>query len=260
MNRNPVFFALCLTLGLVLSSKAFAAKDTFALLSGQSVKGELVGLYNGYVFVDMGGGKRSSIPYGALDDASKALVVPWLESYLTSLKEESPSLKDVDTKLASFLSGNLVRLAGEELVEFDSSEAKQAEFYAFYYSAHWCGPCRRFTPKLVAFYNAMKRSGHDFEIVFVSSDESAKKMKAYMQETQMPWPALAFNKCGNKLVSQYEGSGIPCLVVTDKDGHVLFHSYVNGEYVGPTDVMKKLEAVLQQTAALKRKFSAASES
>ena len=38
-------------------------------------------------------------------------------------------------------------------------------------SAHWCPPCRGFTPKLVELYNTMKASGRDdFEFIFVSSD------------------------------------------------------------------------------------------
>ena len=39
-----------------------------------------------------------------------------------------------------------------------------------YFSAHWCPPCRGFTPKLAEVYTAIKGTGMSLEIVFVSSD------------------------------------------------------------------------------------------
>ena len=58
-----------------------------------------------------------------------------------------------------------------------------------YFSAHWCPPCRGFTPALVEFYN----NNHDaknFEIIFVSSDQSEDQFTTYYSE--MPWLALSF--------------------------------------------------------------------
>merc|ERR1712048_719448 len=39
-----------------------------------------------------------------------------------------------------------------------------------YFSAHWCPPCRGFTPKLAECYNALQAAGKPFEVVFLSSD------------------------------------------------------------------------------------------
>ncbi|KAK3933257.1 Nucleoredoxin [Frankliniella fusca] len=39
-----------------------------------------------------------------------------------------------------------------------------------YFSAHWCPPCKAFTPQLVNTYNAVRERGHSFEVIFVSSD------------------------------------------------------------------------------------------
>ena len=61
-----------------------------------------------------------------------------------------------------------------------------------YFSAHWCPPCRMFTPKLAAMYRQLEQSGQPFEIVFVSGDKDAAAMKDYF--ASMPWTAVPFDK------------------------------------------------------------------
>ena len=60
-----------------------------------------------------------------------------------------------------------------------------------YFSAHWCGPCRGFTPVLSEFYKNHHES-KNFEIVFASSDSDLSSFKTYYEE--MPWLSLPFNK------------------------------------------------------------------
>jgi len=61
-----------------------------------------------------------------------------------------------------------------------------------YFSAHWCPPCRGFTPELDKFYKQIKKKvGDMFEIVFVSSDRSEEEWKNYFAE--MPWLAIPFS-------------------------------------------------------------------
>ena len=37
-----------------------------------------------------------------------------------------------------------------------------------YFSAHWCPPCRGFTPKLAEWYTANAEKLHEVEVVFAS--------------------------------------------------------------------------------------------
>jgi nucleoredoxin len=60
-----------------------------------------------------------------------------------------------------------------------------------YFSAHWCPPCRMFTPKLVEFYKKHS-STKNFEIIFLSSDNNEASFNEYY--STMPWLSLAFEE------------------------------------------------------------------
>ncbi|XP_021363755.1 nucleoredoxin-like [Mizuhopecten yessoensis] len=89
-----------------------------------------------------------------------------------------------------------------------------------YFSAHWCPPCRGFTPKLSEVYK--KKTEEEFEIVFVSSDRSEGDFTAYYSE--MPWYALTWENLGklkDALSTKYAVTGIPKLVAITLDGTVI---------------------------------------
>ena len=65
-------------------------------------------------------------------------------------------------------------------------------FSGLYFSAHWCPPCRSFTPQLAKFYTDFKKEHpSDFEIVFISCDNDEDSFKSYFKE--MPWLSLPFD-------------------------------------------------------------------
>merc|ERR1711963_10040 len=112
-------------------------------------------------------------------------------------------------------------LTGQQLIKADgSSHAAEAaldgkDLVLYYFSAHWCPPCRQFTPMLKDFYE----EAEGIEIVFVSSDRSAEDMTSYMKESHGDWLATEHNSAvANNLKQKYGVSGIPCLVVCKKDG------------------------------------------
>jgi len=88
-----------------------------------------------------------------------------------------------------------------------------------YFSAHWCPPCRGFTPKLAGFYkDGLKET---MEIIFVSSDKDEAAFKEYHSE--MPWPALPYDKRKEKdILSKHMGvQGIPSFAVINPDGTIV---------------------------------------
>jgi len=86
-----------------------------------------------------------------------------------------------------------------------------------YFSAHWCGPCRHFTPRLIENYKKIRDNGKEFEVIFVSSDRDEKAFQEYHAE--MPWPALSFDHrdIKEKLSKKFKVRGIPSLVLLDAE-------------------------------------------
>ncbi|CAI7990419.1 Nucleoredoxin [Geodia barretti] len=77
---------------------------------------------------------------------------------------------------------------------------KDIEYVGIYFSAHWCGPCRAFTPQLLGTYQKVKDAGKKFEIIFCSSDREEDAYKEYY--ATMPWLALPFGDNRKKSLSR----------------------------------------------------------
>lgn len=110
---------------------------------------------------------------------------------------------------------------GKELVNAKGEKVAAATLagktIGLYFSAHWCPPCRKFTPQLVAFRDAVAKD--NFEIVFVSFDKDKEAMDGYMKETKMGWLAIPYDAAQRKAVAKEFGvNSIPTLIILDKDG------------------------------------------
>ena len=103
---------------------------------------------------------------------------------------------------------------------------------ALYFSAHWCPPCRRFTPLLSAFVRewdeaaaesddeadrdpAVATPGNHLTCVFVSRDQNEEAFREY-HET-MCFPAVAFDahEAREALLARYNIQSLPTLLVVD---------------------------------------------
>jgi nucleoredoxin len=146
--------------------------------------------------------------------------------------------------LRELVKGDLVSLRNGALGHFDDEELEKKKLIALYFSAHWCAPCRKFTPELVDYYNRVATQHPEFEIVFVSFDKSQFAMETYMREANMPWPAIDFQKLkGKDAIRKYAGDGIPCLVLVDATGKVISSTYAGAQYLGPAKVLGDLDAI-----------------
>ena len=195
------------------------------------------------VVFKLSSGMHTRVPLSDLSEADQQYIAKLQPQQTSAKKVEAPAPK---TEFELTITKDLVESKGTRTKRIGQDELAPKDYYAIYYSAHWCPPCRGFTPKLVDFYEKASRKHDNFEVIFVSSDRSEDAMADYMHEADMPWPALNYDqKKKSKALTKYAGGGIPCLVLVDKDGNVLSDSYVNGKYVGPTKVMNDLEERLE---------------
>lgn len=86
-----------------------------------------------------------------------------------------------------------------------------------YFSAIWCPPCRKFTPRLVTVYQQLKEKTQDFEIVFISIDKDEIGFLECYQS--MPWLALPHgDDTVKELLRYFHVQGIPTLIIIGPDG------------------------------------------
>ena len=144
------------------------------------------------------------------------------------------------------LKGHLLVMDHGKPKDLDPAALDGVKYWAFYYSASWCGPCRAFTPQLVEFYQYFKKSHPNFEVIFVGNDGTQDAMLAYMKDDQMTWPSMKYPDLDQPQVSvkKYFGPAIPDLVLTDATGKVLSDTFVDGKYQGPTHVLEDIKKMV----------------
>lgn len=118
-----------------------------------------------------------------------------------------------------------------------TEDIKKKKYLAFYFSAHWCPPCQKFTPKLIETYNKMqaraKENGEepDFEFIYVSSDKHRSMPEMPLDEFKkyfgkMPWKAFnveheLFGDISQRLGYLAGKRGIPHLTIMTADGEMV---------------------------------------
>lgn len=158
-----------------------------------------------------------------------AMGYPWSDARIAELKAEREQRKEATRAKQvnlQFLKGSdgrdgLFSKDGVEVKVDDLAALGEDAVVGLYFSAHWCPPCRGFTPLLAKCYKELKEAGKKFEIVFVSSDRDEESFKEYMSE--MPWVALPLSEKNLKedLNGIFEIRGIPTLVLLKPDGTLL---------------------------------------
>ena len=146
------------------------------------------------------------------------------------------------------LDGRLVRLQSSEIVPYSASNLSDVRMYAFYYSAGWCGPCRKTTPVLAEWYRKTKAAHPEFELIFVSGDRSDITYADYMRKNAMPWPAVRYSDVRDPVVNQFAGKSIPWLSVVSRSGVALTKNAAGGEYTEPEQIMQAVDTFLADLA------------
>lgn len=147
--------------------------------------------------------------------------------------------------LAKQLEGKLVKRDGDKVVAAENAlEGKK--HIAVYYSAHWCPPCRKFTPELSKFYDEAVKEHPDFQLVFVSSDKDEKAMEEYLEWGEMNYPAVKFDQVAASGLKKHAARGIPYLIVLDANGKELIAKAEGEDWRSPAEVLDELKKLLEK--------------
>lgn len=101
----------------------------------------------------------------------------------------------------------------------EAAAVKANKVIGVYFSAHWCGPCRHFTPELAEFYKKVKAARpNDFEVVYAALwQEKKTEFDEYYES--MPWVALPHaDPRIEKWADELEVNGIPSFQIFHPDG------------------------------------------
>ena len=194
---------------------------TWTSKTGIAIDAEFVKVKSGTVYL--------KTPDGSVKQIKKSKLAKEDQQLVTQLSDPFAAKKAAEAAAAAALpkaSDALHELFGKKLKNARgkkvSVDALANKTIGIYFSAHWCPPCRAFTPSLVEFHKEMTQQGKPFEIVFVSSDQSKGEMYGYMKEMDMPWLALPFGDDHKQTLSEKYGvRGIPKLVIIDSNGELI---------------------------------------
>lgn len=144
------------------------------------------------------------------------------ESWTFSLSGGPFTTVQLHPYFSKLLPGTLLRLdpTTRQVKNIDVNELA-GKVIGLYFSAHWCGPCRNFTPQLAQLYQQAHAAGKKFEIVFCSCDHSDEEFKSYFTSS-MPWTAVDFDDSKREeILGTFRVSGIPHLTILSSSGKVI---------------------------------------
>lgn len=147
---------------------------------------------------------------------------------LFSKSEDEKIKKFVDSLIAAgrraSLPGHPMELIGKKLdgTDFVISDLKGKVVLVDFW-ATWCGPCIAEFPNMKEMY--AKYRDHGFEIVGISLDKDAEKVKAFVETSEVPWMILHHpeNERGwdHPAAVYYGINAIPAMVLIGADGNVI---------------------------------------
>merc|ERR1712141_513749 len=190
--------------------------DWYALEHGSELKDELEELYEvegipTLVVLEADGSLITSNGRGTVQSKGPMAVEDWKNVKADRIK----TMESIKQK-------TLIKVDGSKIQA--SKALSEKDIVCLYFSAHWCPPCRGFTPVLKEFYEKVKANDDNgkLEIIFMSADRSHDDMISYMKESHGDWYALEHDmKVIRELGTKYNVGGIPTLVVLKGDGTLI---------------------------------------
>ena len=176
--------------------------------AGSKLTAEIIDFSNRIVILRSSEGQKITLPIGKLIPADQMFVTKWANEKQAVKNAAKVLLEILLKKKSAKLSSGMAELLPSRILNNKGKSVSvkelQGKVVGFYFSAHWCPPCRAFTPSLVDFTD---KNNDDFEVVFVSSDRSPDAQMSYMKEANMKWYTLEHrSQDASKTVKNLQGN------------------------------------------------------
>jgi nucleoredoxin len=250
MKNSMHFPILAATLLALIFTVSNAFTREWTNTKGQKLTATMAGMEDGKVRLQkVGGDDMITVPLAELSEDDKAYVSEWMVR--RGGAGATADAGNPDDQLAKEFQGHLVKLRDGKLEDATLDPTEQRKYYAVYYSAHWCPPCRAFTPTLSEFYDTWKlEKNAPFELIFASSDRGENAMAEYMEWGNMNYPAIEFGEKDRiGIVAEHAPRGIPTLILFDSAGKVLARTTEDGQYLGPNHVLREMRELFEKETA-----------
>ncbi|PAV92246.1 hypothetical protein WR25_09014 [Diploscapter pachys] len=121
---------------------------------------------------------------------------------------------------AHFLAGVPLKRRGVDgLLKTEDFEKK---VIVLYFSAGWCGQCKRLTPKVKKFYDAVREKEKDFEVIWISGDKEAEHQKSYYDDNQLDWAYIPFGDAHiQSFAEKFKAPILPVLKLVNDNGDIV---------------------------------------
>ena len=163
-----------------------------------------------------------------------------MRAKLATRREEA--LKQVGTLLRD----KLVLFAHNRLEPYDNATLAGKRLFLLYSALDTDKTSLKLTTQLAEFYRRFAPAHPEFETVFLSADGSAADMEGHLRQTQMPWPALAFDQIEKEPdLAALRRGGMPRLMLINGGGETLADNFEVGK---PASSQRVLDVLLSQTA------------
>ena len=212
-----------LTTGIALLLMAISTTaDTWTNTDGAKIEAEFVKEKEGIIHLKTADGAIRKIKKSALSKEDQEKATRLADPFAAKKAEKEAAAKAAAPKASVAIQELFGKKLKNNRKKNVSTDELGGKIIGIYFSAHWCPPCKAFTPKLVQFHKDMTEKGKPFEIVFVSSDRSESDMYSYMEEMDMPWLALPFGDDHKQSLSKKYGiRSIPTLIIIDAKGNTI---------------------------------------
>ncbi|PWA82633.1 DC1 domain-containing protein [Artemisia annua] len=147
------------------------------------------------------------------------IAYPFTPNKFAELEKIEEAKHEAQTLESVLVSGDLDFVLGKDGANIPVSDLV-GKHILLYFSAHWCPPCRAFTPELAKTYHEIKTKHEAFEVIFVSSDRDQASYDEYY--STMSWLSLPFgDKRIESLSHLFKVNGIPLLVALGPTGKII---------------------------------------